>query len=372
MKNYFLISLFFIGSIFSAYSQKIHTYVNDNSYPVEKIEAPKEGKIKNVILMIGDGMSLMHAYSAWTANQGKLWLENAQYIGLSKTYCANKLITDSGAGGTAIATGQKTNFNYVGVDVDGKPLKSLAKLANEKGLSSGIVVTCHLCDATPADFCCHNTDRDRDMEIAADYVNCGVDYVFGGGSDFFEKRPDGRNLFKELEMKGYQISRDWYSLEKIESGKVFAIHYPNNTPKPSVRKDMLARASMKGIDLLKKNDNGFFLMIEGSQIDDYGHSNELDILMQEIFDFDQTVGEILQWAAEDGETLVVITADHETGGLTLLGGDISKGEIRCNFSTDSHTGVMVPVYSFGPGSEHFSGIYENTDIFKKIKQLLDL
>lgn len=103
-------------------------------------------------------------------------------MGLSKTYCANKLITDSGAGGTAIATGQKTNYHSVGVDTEGRPLKSLVDLAAAKGKSTGIAVTCRLWDATPADFCCHNKDRDAEAEIVADYVNCSADYVFGGGA----------------------------------------------------------------------------------------------------------------------------------------------------------------------------------------------
>mgnify|MGYP003288138348 CR=1 FL=1 len=146
---------------------KEQTYVLEKPYEVKKLVPPTGKKIKNVILMIGDGMSLMHMYSAWTANRGKLWLDNSQYTGLSKTYCANRLITDSGAGGTALATGHKTNYHMVGVDPAGKPLESLATLANKKGLSSGIAVTCRLWDATPADFCCHNTDRDAEAEIVA-------------------------------------------------------------------------------------------------------------------------------------------------------------------------------------------------------------
>lgn len=129
---------------------KEQTYVLEKPYEVKKLVPPTGKKIKNVILMIGDGMSLMHMYSAWTANRGKLWLDNSQYTGLSKTYCANRLITDSGAGGTALATGHKTNYHMVGVDPAGKPLESLATLANKKGLSSGIAVTCRLWDATPA------------------------------------------------------------------------------------------------------------------------------------------------------------------------------------------------------------------------------
>lgn len=353
-------------------TDKVQTYVMENPYPVEKIVPPTGTKVKNVILMIGDGMSLMHVYSAWTANRGKLYLENCEVIGLSKTYCANKLVTDSGAGGTAMAIGQKTNYHSVGVDVNGNPQPSLIKLAKQKGMSAGVAVTCRLWDATPADFCCHNTDRDNEDEIIADYVNCEADYVVGGGAKKFENRKDGRNIFKELEQKGYQVARSWEECKNLKSGKIFAVTDSVDTPLPAERGDRLAQSSLKGIELLNQNPNGFFMMIEGSQLDDYGHFNDLDLLMQETHDFDRTVGKILEWAAKDGETLVVVTADHETGGLTLIDGDKDKGEIKCKFSTTGHSGVMVPVYAFGPGAELFTGIYENTDIFHKIKSLLNL
>lgn len=139
-----------------------------------------------------------------------------------------------------------------------------------------------------------------------------------------------------------------------------------------MRGEVLGDASMKAIELLSKNKKGFFLMVEGSQLDDYGHFNDLDLLMQEVHDFDRTVGRILQWAEKDGETLVIVTADHETGGLTLVGGDKNTNTIVGKFSTGGHSGVMVPVYSYGPGSQDFGGIYENTSIFDKIKKLLKL
>lgn len=348
------------------------TYVLEHPYHVDKITPPKGKKIKNVILMIGDGMSLMHIYSAWTANRGKLFLDNCQAVGLSKTYCTDKLITDSGAGGTAIATGQKANYHSVGVDTEGRPLKSLIDLASAKGKSTGIAVTCRLWDATPADFCCHNKDRDAEAAIVTDYVNCKADYVFGGGANLFENREDGRDLFKELRANGFQTPRSWDELVAIKKGKVFAIPYPIDTPLPAERGDLLARASLKGIELLNQNNNGFFMMIEGSQLDDYGHFNDLNLLMQETHDFDRTIGEMYKWASQDGETLVVVTADHETGGLTLVDGDLQQGKIVCKFSTGGHSGVMVPVYAFGPGAEEFTGIYENTAIFDKIKKLLNL
>lgn len=354
------------------FNSPAQTYVFDKPYKVEKIAPPKGKKVKNVILMIGDGMSLAHMYTAWTANRGQLWLENAQYTGLSKTWCTNRLVCDSGSGGTALATGQKTCYHAVGTDPQGNPLTTLCDLAKAKGKSAGIAVTCRLWDATPCDFSCHNLDRDKEQELIGDYPTSGLDYAFGGGAKYFINRADGRDIFKELEANGYHVSRTWDDLAAWKSGKVFAVPYDVDTPLPDERGDLLARASLKGIELLNQNRNGFFMMVEGSQLDDYGHFNQLDLLMKETLDFDQTIGKMMKWAAQDGETLVVVTADHETGGLTLVDGNKDEGKVTCCFSTKSHSGVMVPVYTFGPGSEQFSGIMENTDIFKKIKALMKL
>ncbi|MCI7786271.1 MAG: alkaline phosphatase [Prevotella sp.] len=354
------------------FNSPAQTYVFDKPYKVEKIAPPKGKKVKNVILMIGDGMSLAHMYTAWTANRGQLWLENAQYTGLSKTWCTNRLVCDSGSGGTALATGQKTCYHAVGTDPQGNPLTTLCDLAKAKGKSAGIAVTCRLWDATPCDFSCHNLDRDKEQELIGDYPTSGLDYAFGGGAKYFTNRADGRDIFKELEANGYHVSRTWDDLAAWKSGKVFAVPYDVDTPLPDERGDLLARASLKGIELLNQNRNGFFMMVEGSQLDDYGHFNQLDLLMKETLDFDQTIGKMMKWAAQDGETLIVVTADHETGGLTLVDGNKDEGKVTCCFSTKSHSGVMVPVYAFGPGSEQFSGIMENTDIFKKIKALMKL
>lgn len=355
-----------------AQNTNMQTYTMEHPYKVEKLKAPKGKKVKNVILMIGDGMSLMDVYAAWVCNRGRLWLDNAQYIGLSATHCTDKLITDSGAGGTALATGHKTKYHAVGVDPEGKPLTTIIDLAKRKDKDAGIAVTCRLWDATPADFCCHNINRDNEQEIVADYPTSGVDFAFGGGAKYFTNRKDGRNIFEELKNQGYYIAGTWEELEKRESGKVFCVPYEVDTPLPDERGDLLARATMKGISLMNQNKNGFFMMVEGSQLDDYGHFNQLDMLMKELHDFDRTIGEVMKWAAKDGETLVVVTADHETGGLTLHGGDLATGRIEAKFASTGHTGVMVPVYAFGPGAEEFTGFMDNTEIFWKIKKLMRL
>lgn len=351
----------------------VQTYTFPTPYQVEKIAPPKGGgKVKNVILMIGDGMSLMHIEAAWTCNRGHLWLENAQYTGISKTPASNRLITDSGSGGTSLATGYKTRYHAVGVDSTGRPLESLNVLAHKAGKANGIAVTCRLWDATPCDFVAHNLDRNKEQDLILDYLNAPLDYVFGGGAKYFEHRDDGRNIFSELEKKGYRVARTLDELCRCKSGKIYAVPYPVDTPVPAERGDLLAKASLKGIDLLNQNKNGFFMMIEGSQLDDYGHFNQLDMLMQETLDFDQTIGAVMKWAAADGQTLVVVTADHQTGGPTVLGGDYHTGTVQVNFSTRDHSGTMVPVYAFGPGSENFTGFMDNTEIFWKIKRLLGL
>lgn len=351
----------------------VQTYTFPTPYQVEKIAPPKGGgKVKNVILMIGDGMSLMHIEAAWTCNRGHLWLENAQYTGISKTPASNRLITDSGSGGTSLATGYKTRYHAVGVDSTGRPLESLNVLAHKAGKANGIAVTCRLWDATPCDFVAHNLDRNKEQNLILDYLNAPLDYVFGGGAKYFEHRDDGRNIFSELEKKGYRVARTLDELWRCKSGKIYAVPYPVDTPVPAERGDLLAKASLKGIDLLNHNKNGFFMMIEGSQLDDYGHFNQLDMLMQETLDFDQTIGAVMKWAAADGQTLVVVTADHQTGGPTVLGGDYHTGTVQVNFSTRDHSGTMVPVYAFGPGSENFTGFMDNTEIFWKIKRLLGL
>lgn len=360
-----------VHSANAQYNMPTQTFTYEHPYAVEKLQAPKGKKVKNIILMIGDGMSLMHVYTAWAANRGKLWLENAQATGLSKTWAVKKLVTDSGSGGTSLATGVKTVYHAVGVDPEGKPLTSLVDVAKELGKDAGMAVTCRLWDATPCDFCCHNIDRDKEEELVGDYPTSGVDFVFGGGAQKFTNRKDGRDIFKELQKKGYHVSRtldDFFAYDK--NSRIFAVPYDKDTPLPDERGDLLARASMKGISLMNQNKNGFFMMIEGSQLDDYGHFNQLDLLMKETLDFDKTIGEVMKWAAKDGETLVVVTADHETGGLTLVNGNKDEGSVECCFSSKDHTGAMVPVYAFGPGAENFTGIFENTDVFKKIKKLM--
>ena len=326
-------------------------------------------EVKNVILMIGDGMGLNQVYAAYTAAKGKLNLEKAEYIGLSKTHSANSYETDSGAGGTAILTGEKTDDKNIGLDVNKKPLKTLLEIAEENSLSTGLVATSAITHATPASFIAHQPSRYMYGAIARDFIDSGIDIFIGGGKSHFVDSSDV-NVLEELRAIGYQITDRLEDIDPADSSNIGCLMAEDGMPKiREGRGDFLPRATKIALEKLSHNENGFFIMIEGSQIDWGGHDNDLDYVVTETLDFDKAVGEAFAFADRNPGTLVVVTADHETGGLTITDGDLRTGKLEAHFSTGDHTGVMVPVYAYGSGAEIFAGIYENTEIFHKIMEL---
>ena len=329
---------------------------------------------KNIIFMIGDGMGVAQIQAAMTANGNKLNFERFTYNGFSKTSSSSSYITDSAAGATAFSIGEKTYNGAIGVDSDTVSQKTILEYAEEAGLATGLVATSAITHATPAAFIAHQPSREMGEEIAADFLNIDIDVFIGGGKDHFTNRSDSIDLTESLKESGYQIIFDQTNLDQIQKGKLAALFSPGGMPPFSKgRGEMLVPSAMKAIELLSKNENGFFLMIEGSQIDWGGHDNDIEYVVSELLDFDNTIGQVLDFAESDGNTLVIVTADHETGGLTLPGSsDILGDSSATYFSTTHHTGVMVPVYAIGPGSEVFAGTYENNTIFNKMMEALGL
>jgi len=324
-------------------------------------------KPKNIILMIGDGMGVTQVYAGMTANKGALNLEKCKNIGFSMTNSSSDYITDSGAGGTAISIGQKTYNGAIGVDKDTIPRKTILEYAEDNGKATGLVATSTITHATPASFIAHAKSRYLYEAIALDFLKTDIDVFIGGGLNHFNKRSDSLDLTTTISDNGYQLVYKLKDLEIVKSGKLAGLLYEESPPKYSDgRGDMLSISSAKAIEILKANQEGFFLMIEGSQIDWGGHGNDTKYVVDEMLDFDHTIGQVLEFAKADGNTLVIITADHETGGMSLTGGSIENGEVDATFSTNHHTSVMVPVFAFGPGSKDFRGIYENTEIFHKM------
>ena len=337
-------------------------YKTPNTYDIVKVEEPaRDAEIRNIIFLIGDGMGLEQVSCAWVLNHGKLNLDNMPVVGLSRTYCTNELITDSGAGGTALAAGQKTGYSHVGTAADSTDLSSILVKAAALGKSTGVAVTCHFADATPCDFCCHNEYRYNQEDLIADYIDCGVDYLSGGGTDWFTvNRTDGRNIINEMASAGYHVALTEDELMAAEL-PVIGILSPDNLPVAEERGDLFRHTVARGIDLLSQNEKGFVMMIEGSCIDDWLHGNDIHYAMEELLDFDRTLGDVLEWAAKDGHTLVVVGADHNTGCLTLRDGNLEEGTIGVSFASESHNGIAVPFYAWGPGSAQFTGIHENAE-----------
>ena len=365
------ISLFALAAILLAASCKqkeeknpLQYYATPNPYEIVDVDMPPvDNEVRNVILMIGDGMGLEQVSCAWVLNHGKLNLDRFPAIGLSRTWCTNELITDSGAGGTALAAGVKTGYSHVGTAADSTDLASVLVKAKELGKKTGVAVTCHFADATPCDFCCHNEYRYNQDDLIADYVNCGVDYLSGGGLDWFTtKRKDNRDITREMAAAGYTVALTEAELMAAEL-PVIGILSPDNLPVAMERGDLYRRTVARGLDILSREsgDKGFVMMLEGSCIDDWLHGNDIEKAMEELLDFDRTIGDVLAWAAADGHTLVVVTADHNTGSLTLQDGNLEEGRIGVAFGSESHNGIAVPVYAWGPGSDQFTGIRENAE-----------
>jgi alkaline phosphatase len=327
----------------------------------------KVSKPKNIIFLIGDGMGTTQIYAGLTANKGHLNLERFKCIGFSKTNSASDYITESSAGATAFAIGEKTYNGAIAVDVNKQRKPSILEIVKAKGWSTGIVVTTDITDATPAVFAAHQPSREMADEIAADYLNADLDVLIGAGTEHFNQRKDGRNLIAEFEQNGYQFQSTTSGIVKAPVGRLLGLV---KEARIAERGDQLLQTQKKALSLLSRNKGGFFLMVEGSKIDDGGHANDLKYVTEELIDFDQAIGAALDFAAKDGQTLVVVTADHECGGLTITDGNLKTGEVSGKFSTDDHTGVMVPVFAYGPGAESFMGIYDNHTIFAKFMALI--
>jgi alkaline phosphatase len=350
-------------------------YVSNQPYEIYHPTYHSDGaikKVKNIILCIGDGMGLSQIYATYTSNHGQLNIFQMLNIGFSITNSADAYITDSAAGGTAFANGQKTNDRAVGVDTAGKPLKSLADYSAEAGKKTADIVVCELTDATPAVFYAHQSERSSSTAIANDIVSSPIDIFLGSAYKDFTQKVNDESPLDKMQQKGYTVIRNFDTFLNSPAKKILALMDDSVTrPKMQGRGNYLSLALNKVTNTFKSNPEGFFMMIEGSQIDYGGHSNNLQQVITENSDFDRMLGNALRFADEDGETLVIVTADHETGGLTLLDGNISKGYVWGDFSTNDHTGTPVPVFAYGPHSGDFRGVYNNNEIFKKLLALIN-
>jgi alkaline phosphatase len=327
----------------------------------------------NIILLIGDGMGAAHI-TYGDVMTGCLQAERMPVGGLIKTYPHGGLITDSAASGTAMSTGHKTLNGMISISPEGDTLKTLFEFAEENGMSTGLVATSSITHATPAVFAAHVNDRGMQAEIARQMAEGGVDLIIGGGWAYFvplgvagSKREDRLDLIAVLKER-MPVVRSLEALMGLEETSAAAAFLaPRECPPAKERHYTLAQLTSRAIEILSSGDGGFVLMVEGSQIDWAGHDRDGEGILAEMVDFDGAVGAALDFAEKDGSTLVIMTSDHETGGMSVNGaGGYSSNGARAAFTTGDHTMELVPLTAFGPGAEPFGGIHDNTFIGIKL------
>jgi alkaline phosphatase len=341
--------------------------------PLNGKEPKRSKRPVNIILFIGDGMGPAELSAGIAVSDNTFVIHSFPFSGLSKTSSSDNYVTDSAASATAMACGIKTRNGMIGTRPDSSAIESIMELAKRNGLSTGLVSTSSITHATPASFVAHNSGRGNYDDIANDFMNETIDVFIGGGLDNFNKRKDGVDLTQKLKNQGYDVVYTIDEMKRSASPKLAGLLAPGHMDKANAtRAGMLVQMTEKAIELLKTNKNGFILMVEGSQIDFAGHEKNIDWLVSEVIDMNNAVAKAYEFAQEEGNTLVVVTADHETGGLSLPGGNIRNRTIVANFGTTGHTATMVPIFSYGPGAENFSGLHENTFFFDEFVNLLRL
>lgn len=325
----------------------------------------------NVILMIGDGMGMAHIATAMYANGGQLTITNLKTCGWVRTQSADHFTTDSAASGTAYATGQKTHNSAIGVDCNDQRIENITEKLAAAGIVSGVVSTDDLSGATPSAFFAHQTDRHKSTEIWADLPYSKLLFFAAGSMEEFEEQPyETRDAIE----KRFVVVDD---LNNSSAATAKRLGYlPTKSKVASVnsnRGDFLPATTAFATEFLAskaKKGKGFFLMVEGARIDKSSHNNDYAAVVGETLDFDKAVEAAIRFAEKDGHTLVIISADHETGALSLRDGSPSEGKMSGVFVSNGHTPIPVPLFAYGPSSQQFMGVQENSDVCNKIAALL--
>ena len=326
-----------------------------------------EGRPKNIILLIGDGTGLNQITLSRMAISGvnsRLYIDQLPYSGISLTHSADNIITDSAAAATAWATGTKTKNKFISVTPNEKALTSLTEALFEKGFLSGVVATSSITHATPAAFYAHVNNRYKEKKIASQLQNSNINIAFGGGLNFFD-------LSAINDQIKYIYDLDELKNINTSSKRIIGL-FDNDGIRRSPDRPSQQLMTKKALDILAKRTvecSGFFLMTEGSQIDWASHDNDASRMITEFRDFDLSIKSAVEFINTRDDTLLIVTADHETGGLQILKED--NDLVHIQWGTGSHTGIPVGVFSYGPGAELFTGTMDNTEIHTKILEIID-
>jgi alkaline phosphatase len=362
--------------------------------------AREGGPSRSMIFFIGDGMgpqivSVVKLYAEEALGQelNMVQIANMGTTGYMTTHAQDRMVTDSAASGTAMATGHKTNNGMVGVTPDGRIVENLFERAVERGKSVGVVTTTSVTDATPASFLAHAASRDMHFDIARQIVEGDASVVMGGGWSFFlppgkGKRIDGIDLTEEARSKGFDVAFDRAGMETSEGRRLLGLFagdvMPYERARDSDRIPSLTEMTLKALEILSDDPEGFVLVVEGGRIDHAEHGNSIADAVADFLAFDHAIGGGMAYREQNPTLTIVVSADHDCGGpaITASGyGYPSYNQVDriaddgCRFVrwvSGDHTGTMVPVFAVGPGCERFSGIQTNTDLYYDLAGLLDL
>jgi alkaline phosphatase len=340
----------------------------------------RDGDVKNIIFMIGDGMGLGQIAYVQLQELGAdldLALQTLPVTGLVKTHSADNLITDSAAGATAMASGHKTNNQMLGLNADSLLVTSIMEMAQDKGLATGVVATSGVTHAPPAAFLAHHPSRHAYPEIAEQLLASKAQVILGGGKKYFRPqseagsgRTDDKDLLSTAAEAGFQVALTRDELLAAENSERLLGLFSEDGLKNGIFEPELFEMTEIALRILSRDKDGFFLMVEGSQIDWAGHANDPAYLIREQLSFDRALAQALAFADQHPGTLIVVTADHETGGLVINGG--AKGAVEISWASESHSGTPVPIFAYGPGAYLFTGFMDNTEIPVKMSRLLNL
>ncbi|MFA6955987.1 MAG: alkaline phosphatase [Thermoanaerobaculia bacterium] len=335
-----------------------------------RVDAPRA---KNLILIIGDGMGTTQVTAGRVALRGAggiLWLQTLPSGALVRTQSASSLVPDSAAAGTALATGVRVANGAVSIDPSGRPLKTLFERAREQGLAAGLITTTDIADATPAAFSAHVSSRKDELEIARQQATGGMEVLLGCGPEKFlprsrgGERKDGVDLVDALRKSGYAVTLDPAALAPSGSGRLLGLFAEaNRPPLPTLTKSAL--------ETLSHDPDGFVLLVENEEIDSASHNHQLGRLIRGMAELDEAVRVALEFAKADGNTLVVVTADHESGGMELVDSK-TEGTLGVRWATGNHTAQPVPLYAWGPGAASFGGEIDNTEVHALLAKALGL
>lgn len=344
------------------------------SQPISKTEEPLK-----IILLIGDGMGLSQLSSTYFYSEKEPSFSRFKNVALHKNKSSSHKITDSAAGATALSCGVKTYNGAIGKDKNKKNSETIVEYVSKLGWNTGVVATSTITHATPASFYAHVDRRAEQPEIARQLAYSDIDFFVGGGMKFFNKRLDKKNLLDTLKNQGFNIDTVLKENKNLDINQKhgFILAKGGLKAKNKGRENELMNATINALNYLHRKNNPYFLMIESSQIDWAGHENDADYLIKEMLEFDKVIDTVLDYANKNKNTLVIVTADHETGGFTLAGRDY-KGAmnktfqdyntISPSFSTKGHSCSLIPVFAYGIGSEKIRGVIENTYIFDIMKE----